>query len=145
MDAGEVGSGASVTALYEITPVGGPLASDPLRYQKVDETVVPGTGDELAYIKIRYKLPRPHTSKLMERPITEADAVGSVDAAPEATRWALAVAAFGQELRGDPWMETGYDWAVDPGAGRRRPRQGSVRAAGPSSCASSAMRRMPSR
>ena len=32
-------------------------------------------------------------------------------AAPEATRWALAVAAFGQELRGDPWIETGYDWA----------------------------------
>ena len=110
VDAGEVGSGASVTALYEITPVGGPLASDPLRYQKVDETVVPGKGDEFAYIKIRYKLPGQATSKLMERPVTKADAVASVDAAPEATRWALAVAAFGQELRGDPWIETGYDW-----------------------------------
>ena len=41
VDAGEVGSGASVTALYEITPVGGPLASDPLRYKKIEETVVP--------------------------------------------------------------------------------------------------------
>ena len=110
VDAGEVGSGASVTALYEITPVGRPLASDPLRYQKVDETVVPGKGGELAYIKIRYKLPGSETSKLMERPITQADAVASVDKAPEATRWALAVAAFGQELRGDPWIETGYDW-----------------------------------
>jgi Ca-activated chloride channel homolog len=110
VDAGEVGSGASVTALYEITPVGGPLASDPLRYQKVDETVVPGSGDELAYIKIRYKLPGQPTSKLMERPVTKADEAASVDAAPEATRWALAVAAFGQELRGDPWIETGYDW-----------------------------------
>ncbi len=112
VDAGEVGSGASVTALYEITPVGGPVASDPLRYQKVDETVVPAKGDELAYIKIRYKLPGAATSKLMERPITKADAVASVDAAPEATRWALAVAAFGQQLRGDPWIETGYDWAA---------------------------------
>ncbi len=110
VDAGEVGSGASVTALYEITPVGGPLASDPLRYQKVDEKVVPGKGDELAYIKVRYKLPGQSTSKLMERPITEADAVASVDQAPEATRWALAVAAFGQTLRGDPWMETRFDW-----------------------------------
>ncbi len=110
VDAGEVGSGASVTALYEITPVGGPQASDPLRYQKVDEVVVPGTGDELAYIKIRYKLPGEASSKLMERPITKADTVASVDGAPEATRWALAVAAFGQELRGDPWIETGYDW-----------------------------------
>ena len=110
VDAGEVGSGASVTALYEMTPVGGPLASDPLRYQKTDETVVPGKGDELAYIKIRYKLPGQSTSKLMERPVTRADAVASVDQAPEATRWALAVAAFGQELRGDPWIATGYDW-----------------------------------
>ena len=110
VDAGEVGSGASVTALYEITPVGGPLASDPLRYQKVDETVVPGKGDELAYIKIRYKLPGQATSKLMERPVSKADAVASVEQAPEATRWAIAVAAFGQELRGDPWIESGYDW-----------------------------------
>ena len=110
VDAGEVGSGASVTALYEITPVGGPLASDPLRYKKIEETVVPGKGDELAYIKIRYKLPGQATSKLMERPVTKADAVASIDQAPEATRWAIAVAAFGQELRGDPWIETGYDW-----------------------------------
>jgi Ca-activated chloride channel family protein len=111
VDAGEVGSGASVTALYEITPVGGPVASDPLRYQKVDETVVPATGDELAFIKIRYKLPGGSTSKLMERPITKADTVASVAEAPEATRWALAIAAFGQELRGDPWILTAYDWA----------------------------------
>ena len=110
VDAGEVGSGASVTALYEIAPVGGPVASDPLRYQKVSETVVPATGDELAYIKIRYKLPGQQTSKLMERPITEADFKPSVEQAPEATRWALAVAAFGQQLRGDPWMKTNFDW-----------------------------------
>ena len=111
VDAGEVGSGASVTALYEITPVGGPVASDPLRYQKVDETVVPASGDELAFIKIRYKLPGGSTSKLMERPITKADTVASVAEAPEATRWALAVAGFGQQLRGDPWMQTAADWA----------------------------------
>ena len=110
VDAGEVGSGASVTALYEIAPVGGPVASDPLRYQKVSETVVPATGDELAYIKIRYKLPGQQTSKLMERPVTEADFRPSVEQAPEATRWALAVAAFGQQLRGDPWMKTNFNW-----------------------------------
>ena len=110
VDAGEVGSGASVTALYEIAPVGGPVASDPLRYQKVSETVVPATGDELAYIKIRYKLPGQQTSKLMERPVTEADFKPSVEQAPEATRWALAVAAFGQQLRGDPWMKTNFNW-----------------------------------
>ena len=109
VDAGEVGSGASVTALYEIVRVGGPGASDPLRYVKEDETIVSGKDGELAYIKIRYKLPGESTSKLMERPITVADA-STVDAAPEATRWALAVAAFGQQLRGDPWMQSAYDW-----------------------------------
>ena len=55
VDAGEVGAGMAVTALYEITPVGGPLASDPLRYQK--EPAPAGTGSELAYFKVRYKLP----------------------------------------------------------------------------------------
>jgi Ca-activated chloride channel family protein len=110
VDAGDVGSGASVTALYEITPVGGPIASDPLRYQKVSETVVPARDGELAYIKIRYKLPGQPNSRLIERPVTAADGFASVDAAPEATRWALAVAGFGQELRGDPWIQTGGDW-----------------------------------
>ncbi len=109
VDAGEVGSGASVTALYEITRVGGTASSDPLRYQKVSQTIVPAEGDELAYIKIRYKLPGQSTSKLMERPIGKAD-VRAIDDAPEATRWALAVAGFGQQLRGDPWMQTAADW-----------------------------------
>jgi Ca-activated chloride channel family protein len=110
VDAGDVGSAASVTALYEVTPVGGPIASDPLRYQKVSETVVPARDGELAYIKIRYKLPGQPNSRLIERPVTVADGFASVDAAPEATRWALAVAGFGQELRGDPWIQTGGDW-----------------------------------
>lgn len=48
---------------------------------------------------------------------------------PESTRWALAVAAFGQKLRGDPWLGGGFDWdAVLEQAGR--PRRGSVRRAG---------------
>jgi Ca-activated chloride channel family protein len=46
----------------------------------------------------------------MQRPITRADVSDSLAAAPEATRWALAVAAFGQKLRGDPWLGDGFDW-----------------------------------
>ena len=46
----------------------------------------------------------------MTRPITDADGVASVDKAPEVTRWAVAVAAYGQRLRGDTYMQSGYDW-----------------------------------
>jgi Ca-activated chloride channel family protein len=109
VDAGEVGAGASVTALYEITPVGGPLSADPLRYQKVS-TGASDPSDEVAFVKVRYKLPGGDTSTLIERPVTDADRPATLDAAPEATRFALAVAAYGQMLRGDPWLGADYDW-----------------------------------
>ena len=80
VDAGEIGAGTSVTALYEITPVGGPLSADPLRYQKVSTEAGGKTGDELAFVKIRYKLPGGDTSKLIERPITDADRPATLDA-----------------------------------------------------------------
>ena len=108
VDAGEVGAGASVTALYEVTPVGGPLTVDPLRYQDAPKAGSPD--GELAYLKIRYKLPGGTTSTLIERAIGEGDRPAALDGAPEATRWALAVAAYGQLLRGDPYIGAGYGW-----------------------------------
>lgn len=108
IDAGEVGSGAAVTALYEITPVGGPGSVDPLRYQR--EARPSGTGGELAFLRIRYKLPGQASSRLMERPITEADAWRGFSVAPASTQWALAVASWGQMLRGDPWMSDRVSW-----------------------------------
>lgn len=108
VDAGEVGSGASVTALYEITPVGAKASSDPLRYQtegKTDDKT--RMGNELAFLKIRYKEPGGATSKLIEQPIASR-AFASVADAPEATRWALAVAGFGERLRGSPWVDEGF-------------------------------------
>lgn len=108
VDAGEVGSGASVTALYEITPVGGPSSVDPLRYGKPG-AAPGGKSGELAYLKIRYKLPGEKTSRLMRQPIGASVTYRTIDQAPEATRWALAVAGFGQTLRGDPWLAPGFD------------------------------------
>ena len=108
VDAGEIGAGASVTALYEITPVGGTLSVDPLRYQ-VKATPEDRTG-ELAYVKIRYKLPGESTSKLIEQPVGDANRPDALAEAPEATRWALAVAAYGQRLRGDPWISSDFGW-----------------------------------
>ncbi|PIB93232.1 VWA domain-containing protein [Caulobacter sp. FWC2] len=108
VDAGEVGAGASVTALYEITPAGARPSSDPLRYG--DKATPVSTSGELAFLKLRYKPPGGKDSKLIERPIGAADTYATLAAAPEATRFAVAVAAYGQKLRGDPWLDEGFGW-----------------------------------
>ncbi|GAA0648894.1 hypothetical protein GCM10009101_23020 [Brevundimonas lenta] len=107
IDAGEVGSGASVTALYEITPVGGPSWIPERRYD--DNRVGVGGGDpsgEVGFVQVRYKLPGERDSRLMQQVLANR-ADGPM---PESTRWAIAVAAFGQKLRGDPWMTADYGW-----------------------------------
>ena len=108
VDAGEVGSGTSVTALYEVTPVGARPSSDPLRYGPAPPRGTPS--GEIAFLKVRYKLPGGETSRLIERPIGPADTYARLDQAPEPTRWALAVAGFGQKLRGDPWLSPDFGW-----------------------------------
>ena len=110
VDAGEVGSGAAVTALYEITRTGAPSASDPLRYGR-EARPSPATGDELAFLKVRFKPPGAETSQLISRPIRPSDRYGRLSDAPASSRWAVAVAAYGQKLRGDPWMRRDFDWA----------------------------------
>ena len=115
IDAGEVGSGASVTALYEITPVGGVSQIPDRHYEanRPDNRIGVGGGDpngEIGFVQIRYKQPGESRSRLIQQVITNG-ARGRVSAQPpEATRWAMAVAAFGQKLRNDPWMEAGYSW-----------------------------------
>ncbi|CAL1690855.1 hypothetical protein MMB232_00989 [Brevundimonas subvibrioides] len=110
IDAGEVGSGASVTALYEITPVGGASQIPERRYQanRAGDAGGDPTG-EIGFVQVRYKLPGQPTSRLIQQPIANgADGPGSTRP-PEATRWAMAVAGFGQRLRGDPWMGADFD------------------------------------
>lgn len=108
VDAGEVGSGASVTALYEITRTGAKPSSDPLRYGRTEKQATDSS--DLAFLRIRYKLPGQSTSRLLERPINSADIRAGVASAPEATRWALSVAAYGEKLRGSPWIAKSFDW-----------------------------------
>ncbi|TAJ69489.1 MAG: VWA domain-containing protein [Phenylobacterium sp.] len=108
VDAGEVGAGASVTALYEITPAGATPSADPLRYGGRAPAASPA--GELAFLKIRYKLPGEGRSRLIERPITRADAASSLRAAPEPTRWAVAVAGFGQKLKHDARVSDAFGW-----------------------------------
>ena len=113
VDAGEVGSGASVTALYEITPVGGPSQMGERRYPENRNSLGVGGGDpngEVGFVQVRYKLPGERDSRLMQRVVANAGGGRVSDQPRESTRWAIAVAAFGQKLRGDPWLGDGFDW-----------------------------------
>jgi Ca-activated chloride channel family protein len=111
VDAGEIGSGHEVTALYEIVPVGSSARYvDPLRYGPETPIESYARSAEYAFLRLRYKLPGESESRLIERPITPADAYGRFAAAPAEARFAVAVAAFGQLLRGDPYLKGfGYD------------------------------------
>lgn len=97
VDAGDIGAGHTVTALYELTPAGAAGLVDPLRY---GERAKPASGaDELAFVKLRYKRPGEDTSRLLERAVQRAD-VKAIDQAGVDLRFAAAVAGFGQILRG---------------------------------------------
>jgi len=105
VDAGDIGSGHRVTAIYEVTPKGSPaVLNDPLRYGK--EVAAPAEdGGELAFLKMRWKKPDGDTSELVTMPVTDANAVTGVDAASADVRFSVAVAAFGQKLKGVPALQ----------------------------------------
>ncbi|HGG04429.1 MAG TPA: VWA domain-containing protein [Aliiroseovarius sp.] len=94
VDAGEIGAGHTVTAIYEVTPVGSDaVMTDALRYQAAPDGSDSG---ELGFLKLRYKQPGEDTSTLIEVPITPGMGTVSDDA-----RFGVAIAGFGQLLRGD--------------------------------------------
>lgn len=105
VDAGDIGAGIAVTALYEITPVGSPAQlSNSLRYQT---TEAESTNDELGFLRLRYKTPGSSESRLIETAITS-DLPDQVD-----TGFAMAIAGFGQLLRGDDYLgDWGYGDAI---------------------------------
>ncbi|MFP5441676.1 MAG: vWA domain-containing protein [Gammaproteobacteria bacterium] len=116
VDAGDVGAGATVTALYEITPAGGAATVDPLRYGagKQPEVTIQHRRDpadaEIAFVKLRYKQPDGSTSKLVTLPVARGALKPSFDKASDDLRFAAAVAGFGQLLRGGKY--TGH-WTYD--------------------------------
>ena len=103
VDAGEVGAGHQVVALYEITPIGSEAELvDPLRYgtsasSDTAEAASP-SADELMWLRLRYKAPEGGPSRLIERAV--APDAAEIDGGE--TRFALAVAAFAEMLRGAP-------------------------------------------
>ncbi len=123
VDAGDIGSGHTVTALYEIVPVGSKAQlSDPLRYGKEkakpapagEEPLTPARANELAFVKIRYKLPAETASHLITRPVTDADVTADFAKVPQDMRFAAAVAGTAQLLRHDPAItHFSYDRALE--------------------------------
>jgi Ca-activated chloride channel family protein len=103
VDAGDMGAGHTVTAIYEITPASaaGKLV-DPLRYGEGKKAASTAKSDELCFVRVRYKLPGESKSRLVEQPVRAGAARTTLAAAPLDQRFAVAVAAFGQRLRGEP-------------------------------------------
>lgn len=109
-DAGEIGAGHTVTALYQIVPKGVATdpSVDPLRYQQKDKEEkplpAPVATDELMFVKLRYKQPDGAESNLIEIPVS-AGAAGSEKVSSD-FRFAAAVAGFGLLLRDSPYKGT---------------------------------------
>ncbi|UJB18470.1 vWA domain-containing protein [Lysobacter capsici] len=118
VDAGEIGAGHDVTALYELALVGsGGESVDPLRYGKdaqageakpaADGASAQGKSDELALLRLRYKRPGENDSRLIETPMLRR---GIAAEPSERMRFAAAVAGFGDLLRGGTYVEQNFGW-----------------------------------
>lgn len=108
VDAGDVGAGHRVTALYEIVaPDSKARLLDPSRYQPAKAPA--GASNEIAFLKLRWKAPGAKDSQLVTRPITPRDRVPSLDQANAEVRFAAAAAAYGQKLRGSSFVKD-YPW-----------------------------------
>lgn len=113
VDAGDIGAGHSVTALYEITLKGsGRKTVDPLRYVRATASSAQNAG-ELAFLKLRYKAPHGNRSQLINRPIRTADIGSDITRTSDTFRFSAAVAGFGQLLRSGKYTnDFGYKDAL---------------------------------
>jgi Ca-activated chloride channel family protein len=119
IDAGEIGAGHTVTALYELALADSESRLiDPLRYQEKQATRN-DAANELAFVRLRYKAPGGDESRLIERPV-QTGSIASLDEAGDEFRFAVAVAAFGQLLKGGEYIgEYGYADVVKLAVGAR--------------------------
>ncbi|MCW9013567.1 MAG: VWA domain-containing protein [Gammaproteobacteria bacterium] len=125
IDAGEIGAGHSVTALYEISLHDSKsLRVDELRYgtanggnRLIENSAKP---DELAFIRLRYKQPGENNSRLIEQPLRLNEIKTGVKHCSDNYRFAAAVAAFGQQLRGGQYLnDFDYDDIMQLARGAR--------------------------
>ena len=111
VDAGDIGAGHTVTALYEIALKGsGGSLTEPLRYGQPAVADSAARGDEIAFLRLRYKQPDGEASRLQEWPIRRDQSVKDWRETGDRFRFAAAVAGFGQLLRGGRYTASfGYD------------------------------------
>jgi len=114
-DAGELGAGHTVTAMYEIIPAGveSPYIKsvDDLKYQKTAPDANKSNSDEMMTVKLRYKEPSGSVSKLIEVPVKDKHI--KLSNASENLRFASAVAAFGMLLRSSEFIGSfGFEDAI---------------------------------
>jgi Ca-activated chloride channel family protein len=118
VDAGEIGAGHTVTALYEVVPIGAPNAAgsvppvDPLKYSSNEKSTSTSAIylNEMLTVKLRYKRPDGDKSELVERAVTDTD--GKFENAPVDLKFAAAVAEFGMILRDSEYRGNGTFAAV---------------------------------
>jgi len=119
VDAGDIGAGHTVTALYEIVPPGleakvlknAAAETQPAPAQTAADPEEPTASEDLFTLKLRYKAPDGETSQLLSVPVP--DAYSPVEGATEDFRFAAGVAAFGLLLRGSPYKGSAtYDLAL---------------------------------
>ncbi|MDF7775916.1 VWA domain-containing protein [Sphingomonas sp. AOB5] len=104
VDAGDIGAGHQVTAIYEIVPAGSKGWLGERRYAANQRTAAPvGSGNEFAFVKLRYKLPEGDTSRLIQRPVSAA-LLAQAGYPSGDMAFAVSVAGFAQMLRGDPLL-----------------------------------------
>lgn len=103
VDAGDIGAGHQVTAIYEVVPAGAKGWLPERRYEMNQRLPGAGPASELAYVKLRYKLPDGATSRLIERTVP-ARAIAAAQRPHGDMAFAVAVAGFGQKLRGDKYL-----------------------------------------
>ena len=109
VDAGDIGSGHQVTALYEVVPVNGKGWKPDRRYAENRVMEPWGQADEMGWLKLRYKLPDGDTSMLIQQPVA-ANLLSKARAPAGDMAFVTAVAAYGQKLRGDKQLGD-YSWA----------------------------------
>jgi Ca-activated chloride channel family protein len=115
-DAGELGSGHTVTALYEIIPAdvndNFTKSVDPLKYQSNDRTIAGGNSNEIMTIKLRYKRPDDNVSMLMVHALTSKDV--QLENTSDNFRFSAAVAEFGMLLRASAFkQESSYQQVIN--------------------------------
>ncbi|MHC4450687.1 MAG: vWA domain-containing protein, partial [Planctomycetota bacterium] len=126
-DAGDIGAGHTVTALYELVPAGSSIPGAEVDPNPFVERKVVGNDRSLFRLRLRFKRPDSDKSTLIERDITERGA-GFDQASPE-FRWAAGVAAFGMLMRGSDYIEGANLGAVEEiCAGARGEDSGGYRA-----------------